>query len=258
MNYTLFTGCSFVAGHGLDYEKNDPDLWVNLLHQAKFQNTQLLNQSRSGRANAGIFQDTVNSLVTYPVNTAVVCWTSVPRLELVLGLELYDTSQVFGPNNTVRDHALNTSTVSKKYLQDLENRLLTLTDLHHEILMVVFYTNCLIKLAEKTGTQIFFVNTLCPWDLDFFVEKTDENLLPSDYTKFTQNLLQAETRDDKEIHLLYKKIHQDYNSHGGIKQHHWLNLYNSLHQQQIDYGNDNIHPGYKSQHIFFDFLQNLI
>ena len=243
MAYTLFSGCSYTYGSGFPLEKDDPSLWVNLLHSQNqyLSKTQLLNVSEGGRSNDGIFQDTVYNLSKYNVRYALVEWTSMPRYNLSLGLELYATKMHFMPNGRTRDVNLHNMNYTSNYLDSVRDRFTSLADYHYEICNLVTFTNALINLAKLTNTLIFFINGLCPWDKDYFVKLCD--VLPSDYTEFTKKLLHVETRDDDQVFKLYDKIHHEYESIGGIQQDYWLNLYQSMRSQIIDVNDDDKHPG---------------
>ena len=160
MSYTLFSGCSYTYGSGFLLEKDDPFLWVNLLHSENqcLSKTQLLNVSEGGRSNDGIFQDTVYNLVNYNVRYALVQWTSMPRYRVSLGLELYETRVDFMPNALTKDVNLNKINYTRSYLDSIRDRFTSLADYHHEICNVIMFTNALIKLSKLTNTCIFFIN----------------------------------------------------------------------------------------------------
>lgn len=248
--HTLFTGCSYTAGSGFDLAKDEPGLWVNLLHQKIFTDTTLLNLGRGGRSNAGIFQDTVTALLSYSVRYAVIQWTSMPRYELDLGFELYPTAQSFMPNGQCRDHNLNQINYTSGYLNSIRDRFTSLAHDYNEILNLIEYTNSIRKLAHCTKTQIFFVNGICPWDQDFFVRKT--NVLPDQYTPYTQKILFVNNRDDSEIFQLYDKMHSSFEHKGSVNQSDWLNLYSSMRSQIVDRNADNQHPGLESNQLYAD------
>lgn len=250
MSKVLFAGCSYVAGNGFELHKNDPGLWVNLLHQnTQLKNFELINASRGGRSNAGIFQDAVWHLAKGDIEIAFVCWTCMPRYELDLGLETYDTRSVFIPNSPQRDHNLNTISYSKKYLDNIRDRFTSLAHVHREIVNLVYYVNSLVNLAKLANAKIFFVNSRCQWDNNYFQKL--ENVLPDQYTEFTKKNLNVDTRCDEEIFEIYNKMHREYAEAGGIQESHWLNLYNSLRSQIIDTNNDNTHPGYQSNQLYY-------
>jgi hypothetical protein len=250
MRYTLFAGCSYTFGSGFLQEKSDPDLWVNILHKnvKELSETHLLNVARGGRSNAGIFSDAVYNLVNYDCKYAFIEWTSCPRYELELGLEMYPTSQQFMPNAPTRDHNLNDCTYSASYLESLRDRFTSLSHPHYEIKVILYYINSLVALAKITGTKIFFINGICPWDAEYFRQLYD--VLPESYTKFTKNILNADNRSDDEIFLIYNKMHNEYKEHGGIQTEYWLNLYQSMISQRIDRNSDGLHPGKLSNQIY--------
>lgn len=250
MKHALFCGCSYTSGTGFELEAQEPGLWVNLLHQnTLLQQYKLLNAGKAGRSNAGIFEDACYNLLHSECAYAFVEWTSGPRYELELGLELYDTRWVVVPNGPARQHDLNDCSYSTGYLNNIRDRFVTLSHPHYEILNIVCYTNILEKLAKLKHTQIFFINGLCEWDHDYFTRLT--NVLPSDYTPYTQKIINVDSRDDVEIFKLYQKIHDQYQSHGGIQQHSWLNLYSSMRSMKIDTNSDNMHPGTQSNQLYF-------
>jgi hypothetical protein len=252
MKNLLFCGCSYVAGNGFTLEKKEPRLWVNLIHQNLFKKFNLINSSIGGRSNSGIFQDAVFNITNNNIDTAFVCWTSMPRYEMHLGLELYPTRANFLPNVKHTTHTLNDITYSKKYLEEINNRFTALAHLHYEILNLIYYVNSLVKLSKQFDTKIYFVNSLCSWDTNYFQKL--ENVLPNEYTTFTQRIINSDNRDDLEIVNIYNKIHKEYSEAGGIQEHYWLNLYNSLRCNRIDVNNDNVHPGIKSNQLYYNLL----
>lgn len=250
--YTVFSGCSFTQGSGFKLEKEEPVLWCNQLYQEFFSSTGKLNVGIGGASNTRIFQETVHALVSYPVKYAIVEWTSYPRYELNLGFETYNTSQDFIPATSCRDHNLHNMHYTGEYLDSIRNKFTALAHDYYEILNIVKCTNDIIKLAQLTKTQVFFVNGICHWDADFFIKKT--NVLPDQYTAYTQKLLCTSTRDDDESYQLYDKMHQGFADSGGINRNQWLNLYKSLASNKIDINSDGIHPGINANNLYFDFL----
>jgi hypothetical protein len=97
---------------------------------------------------------------------------------------------------------------------------------------------------------------MCLWDQDFFAKKL--NCLPDQYTKYTQQLLNSNTRNDEEVFKLYHKMHNNFDNEGTINQSHWLNLYNSMRSQRIDVNQDNIHPGIQSNNLYAEQFSNTL
>lgn len=258
MTITLFAGSSVTAGDGFDLKSNEPSLWVNLLHtnNTHLQDTKLLNVSRGGRSNSGIFQDAVHSILHHNIKYAFVEWTSVPRYNMSLGLELYETRVSFRPGAQHPTHNLNDVTYTGEYLSSVANRFTILAHDHYEICDLVSYTNSLIKLAKLKNTQIFFINGWCPWDNNYFTELV--NVLPDAYTNYTKKLLNIENRDDDEIFKLYKKIHTEYAELGTIQESYWINLYSSMNDLKEDTNQDNMHPGIKSNQLYYQLFNQAV
>lgn len=257
MKRVLFAGCSYTQGTGFDELEHSPDLWVNLLHKnSALRSHELINISVAGRSNVNIFNCALDQLTQTHYEYAFVQWTSMPRYEIQLGLELYSTRMVFMPNAECFDVNTNEINYNKSYLKNINDRFTSLANLHYEIIDLVRYVNILLRVAQLTNTKIFFINGLCPWDTDYFTPLDD--FLPNQLTDFTQKLINSENRDDQEIHKLYHKIHQEYQQAGGIQAQHWLNLYNSMLDLKLDVNKDGLHPGNKSNQLYYEtFLSAL-
>jgi hypothetical protein len=257
MNVCLFAGCSYVSGYGWEKGSDDDRLWAKIVHSDPiFHDTQYVNVGVGGASNARIFYETTRALLKYPCEYAFVAWTSVPRYEFDLGLETYPSRLIFCYNNQIQDYNLNHGTISKSYLENIQNRLLSLVHNHREIVFLLGYLNILCDLADRLQTKIFFINSICPWDQDFF--QKIQPTLPSDLTPYTQKLIGTETRDDPEIFEIYDIMHRDYNNQGGIQSHRWLNLYQSIRSLRVDTNSDDLHPGKQTNQTSAElFLSNL-
>jgi hypothetical protein len=248
----MFTGCSFTAGDGFELEKDEPSLWVNLLHSShpKLNKTQLLNVGVGGNSNANIFKDTIFNLLTQPnVKYLFVEWTSVPRYNLSIGLETYATQVSFIPNINMETHNLHKITYPAEYLKKINDRFTSLAHDHHEIVTLIYYISSITRLSQLIGCQVFYINGLCPWDTNYFTKLN--NVLPTDYSEYTKKLIQTDTRDDSEVFELYDKIHSEYSNAGGVHEKHWLNLYSSMRDNRIDVNDDGLHPGIKSNQLYY-------
>jgi len=258
MDISLFAGCSYTAGSGFALEKEEPGLWVNLLHNNNglLNQTKLLNVAAPGRSNTGIFNDAVYNILHNNIKYAFVAWTNVIRYEISVGLEWYATKAVFGQRLVHVDHNLNFGTYPASYIQNISDRFTALVHPHNEIVNLVKYVNCLVSLCKLKNCQIFFINALCDWDKGYFIKKSNVN--PSYYTEYTKKLISIDTRDDKEIFTLYNKIHNEYNEFGGIYSDQWLNLYDSMLDNQIDTNDDNVHPGLQSNYNYYKQLSKAL
>ena len=275
MAKVVFSGCSFTAGNGwidTDLEKSlqteckeSPDLWVNLCHNQidRLKTLDLVNIGQGGASNLEIFKNTVKVIGQYNnnIDTIFCQWTSVPRYNFSVGFESWPTTE--GLQQSVRsteDVNLNKNiSWDRAYLDDLLDRLLVLHHLHGEIVKVVEYCNILQSLVNLFDIKIYFINGLCPWDQDYFVRLTE--VLPEQFTPFTKKeILNIDSRDDNDIFKLYTQLHDEYQLAGGIDPTKWINLYSSMSSNKVDTNFDQLHPGTKSNQIYFQqiktFLEN--
>ena len=246
----LAVGCSMTQGHGLELEVNDPVLWVNRVFGTL---GEIHNLARSGMNNQWIFHETVGAILRTKndYDIIVVGWSAIPRYNFHVGLELYPTvSRLTNVDVCVNNHV----TVGGSWLERIGCDLKIIHNDHWDIVDLVKYVNVLIALHETSpDKQIFFVNTLSPWCQGYFDRK--QISLPSDLDQYTQGLLQVETRTDEEVLALYTMIHDHYEEYGGIRESHWLNLYDSLRSLRIDtVSKTDIHPGYQSQEKYAKYL----
>jgi len=256
---TLYTGCSYTHGTGLSLVNKDENLWVNILHKSNtlLNKTQKLNDSGGGWSNQRIFLRALHNILNHNVLYAFVQWSSYPRFEFEVGLETYNTHQVFTPTSVPYSHHLHGGiTYSKKYLENIKNKLLFLMHDDFEIAKIVEYTNILLKVAKFNNTKIFFINGLCSWDNKFF--KYTPNVLPNKHTEYTKQLIQVNSRSDFEIDEIYKKMHTRYKDLGGIHSKNWINLYTSLKSIMVDSNDDGLHPGIQSNKNTAKMINNFI
>lgn len=272
MKSVVFVGCSYTAGNGwVDTDpdtstkaeaKDHPNLWVNLCHTniKQLKDLKLINLGKGGASNTEIFENTVRAMSEYgnDIDTIFCQWTAMPRYNFNVGFELWNTSESLH-NLEARKHDVNLNNgdqYPRQYIVDLMNRLKAMHHLHWEILKVVDYTNIITRLSRLSGVKnVFFINGACPWDKNYFLELT--NATPEDYTNFTKTeILNIHTRDDKDIYQLYQLAHKQYNDTGGINSSKWTNLYNSFLNQILDTNFDNLHPGTKSNKLYYQIIKS--
>jgi hypothetical protein len=260
----IFSGCSFTAGDGwVDItrksDKNSPYLWVNLCHSRiqKLKDLELVNVGQSGASNVEIFQNTMRAMTARSgnIDTIFCQWTSMPRYNFNVGLELWSTSEDFF-DNRLHDVKLNNgNSWSREYIRDLTDRLLVMHHLHWEIVKVVDFSNIILNTAYVLGIEnVFFVNGMCPWDNNYFVEL--HNVKPESYTPFTKKeILDIDNRDDEDIYKLYSLIHQHYRDAGGINTSNWVSLNQSFFKQITDTNYDKFHPGIQSNELYYQIIE---
>ena len=249
----LISGCSFSAGYGMPGKHLDSENWPNLLAKQLGINA-VTNVSKIGSNNHWIFLETVSAMLQDHYDLILVQWSTIPRFNFKVGLELYSVDTKLDDDINI----VGRETIKKEWLMEIKDRLLTIHNDHWDILDLVKYVNILIELQVRSRqSKIFFVNGLAPWPHGYFDKK--EIGIPSDLDPFTHDLLQAEFRDDDEIFQLYNMIHDHYARYGSIQQQHWLNLYQPMSQIQIDTIQPNdAHPGLASQFVFADLFAQQI
>lgn len=249
----LIVGCSYAKGYGLPGEEKNPELWSNRLFDS---GTYVKNLSRSGANNDWIFLETVGALLKNHYDVVVVSWTVIPRFNFTVGLELYSTYSMLDHfSNDV--NIVGKQTFKQDWMKDIGDKLRIIHNDHWDILKLVKYINVLIEIQNSRQQAIFFVNALLPWPVDFFNHKLVT--LPSDLNSYTQKILDVDRRDDPESLALYNMIHDQYRQFGGIKENHWLNLYQNLLSMTVDMvSKDNKHPGIKSQAVFAAYLKKML
>jgi hypothetical protein len=262
-----FVGDSTISGVGwdpTDLYRDCPDtdeLWVNLLHQnlPKLQQHNIINLANAGASNNDIFIQAVDALSKYDVKYLFCGWAPIQRYKFNAGFELYETtvkfSERFWKSFKGDKISLNDFEYSANEVKDLTDKLRTMHHPHYEIVKIVKYVNLLNALADKQGATVFHINAICPWDENFFDPVTNARF-PSEYTEYTQEVLNVLNRSDDEIFELYKKMHDDYANAGGIDKARWLNLYQPLLPNMlVDTNYDDTHAGIKTNKRFYEFIK---
>jgi hypothetical protein len=258
MSKIAFTGGSITAGLGWNLPDEQDLMWVNLVHKNCFSDLSCINAARNGAPNAFIFQKSIDLVVNTNDLAYLFCsWVSAPRYFIDPGFELYTTSVHFGPNSAIHDVDLNTGTIPKKYIENLKNRFLALHHYHHDIVMIVEYVNIINKLCKQKNITVYHVNDSCGWDKNYFDRL--ENVSPEEYTAFTKtSILNIINRSDDDIFKLYTKLHNEYDSAGGIDESSWINLYSSWIDNKIDRNHDGQHPGQQSNFNYYITVNNFL
>ena len=256
MSSCLFTGCSFTEGIGLEFIKNDPGLWCNILHltHPDLKGLDIINLGKGGSNNEEIFYTTAEELLSTKPKYAFVCWTESHRMKINPGIETYPTELRLTLNDdNITDININGITYSKTYLNNIKNRFMDLQNSHYKFLDILNYCRLLLKIAVACNTKIYFVNGICNWDDQYFDHNNSIDRNPNVLTLLTQQLLHVTNRDDDEIFVIYDRMHKEYKETQGLT--NWINLYNGFRSKYyLDLGNDNLHPGYKSNYEFAKFL----
>lgn len=263
MSKILLSGASVTAGLGLPQERHTPELFVNRLatESLGYKSTDINNICIVGLDNHGIFLDTAAEITKNKYTDVIVCWQTIPTINFNFGLETYTTStSLVAPHkmDATDINLVHNQVISKKKIYEMRMFLLRYYNLHWGILDLVRYINILQTLAQTNNTRLHFINFALPWDTNHYFKQIDWTA-PSELDPATQDILNAEFRDDEETRLIYNKIHQAYSNVGGINEALWLNLYDPLKRLQVDnIDSDDRHPGMQSQGAFFDYLSPIL
>jgi hypothetical protein len=269
MSKLVVVGCSGSAGTGFnpaDILADCPEssyLWVNLLHKNvdRLKNYTLINLAVGGQSNSDIFESAVSAIANHlnEQTSELWCqWTSLHRFRADAGFELYPTHFSFtkNPKYEVRT---NQFVLTKNFLKKFSTEFRAIIHPHREICKILKYVDIINQLCQQKKIKVYHINGGCPWDVGYFEKLSGPDITPNDYTSYTkEQILFTDNRNDTEIFDLYNKLHNEYQPLISKQKQTWLNLDTSLLSQKIDYNYDNVHPGIKSNQLFFNFLKPLL
>ena len=75
-----FVGCSFTVGEGLELEKNDPNLYANIV--SKKYSASVKNLASCGNSNHEIFMTAINDILFERPDKIFVQWSAMNRLRV--------------------------------------------------------------------------------------------------------------------------------------------------------------------------------
>lgn len=242
MQFT-FVGCSFTVGVGLDLEKSDPANYTNIV--ANYYGAESVNLAQGGNSNYNIFITALNEIIFNSPDKIFVQWSALNRLWLYPGPD----TELALSHTILNDYSYRNIKYSKKELQKFTDMYHILNYDYHNLITLINYCNILAEIS-KNKTQVIFINGLIPWT----EEITDINTM-SDFaenlSEYSKEILEFDSRDDIELTTLFNKLNFLVTGLDKVK---WVNMFNSMMQEIIDYGNDNDHPGSKSHTLYADMI----
>lgn len=229
----LFSGCSFTAGGGFPRQKNEPNIWPNLL-AAKL-NADLVNVGQGSYDNTGIFLNAVSEFTTNNYDLILFQITSLNR---VVVSPTYKRSVHISYSNIspYPPHEFN----EKEYREFYKSFMRLNNDFEHWKRLVR-----IIKTLQNfinQGYNIKIVNGLLDWDQAFF-NQTDSD--------FAKNILNFHTLPDSQIEEGLNIINTDKEQ---IDLSHWINPFESIRRMQIDDAVLDNHPGPKTNKLVADLI----
>lgn len=246
MKFT-FVGCSFTVGVGLELEKSDPANYTNIV--GNYYGAESINLAQEGNSNYNIFITALNEIIFNSADKIFVQWSALNRLWLWPGPDTAITLSHIIEN----DYSYRNIKFSKKELQKFSDMYHILNHDYHNLITLTNYCNILTEIS-KNKTQIIFINGLIPWT----EEITDINTMANfaeNLSEYSKEILEFNSRDDIELTTLFNKLNLLIMGLDKIK---WVNMFNSMMQESIDYGNDNTHPGPKSHRQYAEMIINYL
>jgi|694.fasta_scaffold06750_24 hypothetical protein len=247
MTTFTFVGCSFTTGEGLEFEKDDPGNYTNLV--AAHFNTQSNNLALRGNTNYNIFITALNQLLYSTADKLFVQWTSLNRLWLYPGPD----TTISLSHTIVDDYKYRDLFFSKKDLQKVTDIYHLLNHDYHNLLELINYSKILESVA-KEKTQLVFINGLVPW-----TKEINDMSTVTDYStklsKYSKEILEFDGRDDQELDKFFIELNYKINR---LQHNQWVNIFESLSELQVDVGNDNQHPGPSSHKLYATNIINYL
>jgi hypothetical protein len=247
MTSFTFTGCSFTVGIGLELEKNDLDNYANIV--STHFNAQVNNLAGGGNSNYNIFMSALNELLYAKQEKLFVQWTSLNRLWLYPGPD----TTISLSHTIIDDYSYRDLFFSKKDLQKVSDIYHLLNHDYCNLIELINYSKILESLA-KGKTQLVFVNGIVPWTKEICDLSTVTNYATK-LSEYSKEILEFESRDDQELEKFFNELNYKINS---LQHDQWVNMFESLYELQIDFGNDNQHPGPNSHKLYATKIINYL
>lgn len=233
MTKVCWNGCSFTAGHGFPEHQRDRYIYDRLVSkQFGFEST---NIAIGGSSNLEIFKRSAQAILDNKYDIVVSQWSALNRLWLYPGPDctffLNDTEY---PDFTYRDMYIDSTTKTL-----LRKVLLLLNHDYHNILDLIKYCRILECMAVASNVKIIFINGIVPWTNDLIGTLSPSDIASS-LSDYTKSILDFDHRDDLEIINFFHELQKNFSS---INQDLWVNLFDSMSNNSVDYGPEGHHPG---------------
>lgn len=237
MKFT-FVGCSFTAGEGLD---NVEDSYVSLV--AKHYNAEYVNLGKNGNSNYNIFLTALDELLFGTSDKVFVQWSALNRLWLYPGPDTELSIQA----TMSKDYNYRDIHFSKAELQDFSNKWNLLNHDYKLIFDVIIYCKMLEKVSNG---KVVFINGLLPWTEDL-LSSDAINDYEANLSSYSKMILDFDNRSDSELdHFITRiKTHSQQ-----LNKALWVNCFESMIKNRIDFGTDQQHPGQESHRLYADWI----
>jgi hypothetical protein len=216
MNKIYFTGCSITAGQGFEFERNDLQIYPNLVC-AEYQVT-CINQAEGGSDNHKIFIKTAKAIMDHQADVYVVQWSALHRHWLYPA-----------PNKGIYLG----SHIEESPLKSFITQYQLLNHDYNNIMTVIDYTRILENLAQSNFRRVVFVNGMIPWTEDLLTQK--------DYGLYAQELFKD--LDNNEVDDFKNRLANNLEL---VNWSLWANPWSSIMAMQQDNAPLDNHPGAKT------------
>lgn len=246
MKFT-FTGCSMTVGKGLEFKKDSPDNYTNIVSN-HFDST-VTNLAVEGNSNYNIFMSALNEITFNDPDILFVQWSGLNRLWVYPGPD----TELIMSNVAHAEYKYRDIHFSKLELQNFIDIWHMLNHDYKNILDIINYCNILAKVGQQK-TRVVFINGLLPWTKEL-AELTTVCNFAENLSAYTRELLDFETRSDDELLATFKHL---YNEISKLDKTLWVNQFSSMLDLRVDFGDDNLHPGVKSHSEYATMIINYL
>jgi hypothetical protein len=228
----LVAGCSMSSGWGFDLEKQDPQIWPNLV--GKKLNAEVINIAQTASSNYDIFLQVLLAQQYDSYDMTLVQWTGLDRITLSSGLDSLIILNNIDPANQspIFQH------VSPADLRTFSRVMTVINNMWKAFVDLSRMT----QILSQNST--YFINGNLPWTTDFFYNPG--------YDTFTNFLLAIDT-DHKLVRGQIDQIKQN------LLSDRWVNLPQGWQYSKLDSVSDtDIHAGPDSHQFYAQQVINFL
>lgn len=248
MKKFTFLGCSLTVGEGLVEEKADSNNYVNIV--SGHYKVKANNLAKFGNSNYNIFLAALNEILYGDQDILFVQWSAPNRHWLYPNL---DSNFIITAGSKQKNIKYLDTFYSSKFLQNFADQFLLLNHDYHNLLQLSNYCQILESIS-KDKTRLVFINGLVPWTKEIKYSSSGSD--PAKYfSKYTKELLSVSLLPDNEIQKFFTVLHKTVKR---LDSKLWVNMFNSMLVESIDFGIDNKHPGIKSHAHFASMIINYL
>lgn len=222
----LVCGCSISSGWGFVEEKQNPEIWPNIVQ--KQLGAQVTNQAKTASNNYDIFLQAIDSITKDHYDMVLVQWSGLDRITLSSGLDSFILINTVEPDTQ--------SPLYKDISQeDLHSYTRVITSINNMWKAFVDLAT-MTEVLSRQQTPVYFINGNLPWTTDFFNNPKHDS--------FTKCLLSIDT-DEPKVRSIIDCTRTRLSSAA------WVNLHQGWQYNQLDtVSQTDIHAGPHSHEFY--------